>query len=786
MDPPPPVSDAPAFHQIDNSLEPSLLHWDWSDFLDFNLDDHVNISIDSEPPPLPPQEPELPPNPATSGRVRKRDPRMVCSNFLAGRIPCACPEMDAMLEEEDRLSPEKKKSRATRAAPARCQVPGCKADISELKGYHRRHRVCLRCANASSVALDGKRKRYCQQCGKFHILSDFDEGKRSCRRKLERHNNRRRRKPCESIDAADRDPQAHALADYVPCDDANEKDSICVRSQMVEMESLLGSEEGQISTLYSNLVSQNIQNDSDVSFVASGEAQIDGEKDECKHACPSACCENKSAYSSTCPTGRISFKLYDWNPAEFPRRLRHQIFEWLANMPVELEGYIRPGCTILTVFTAMPNFIWLKLLQDPVVYIHDIVAAPGKMLSGRGTLLVYLDNVIFQVLRDGTSIMQVKPKEQAPKLHYVHPTCFEAGKPMEFMACGSNLLQPKFRFLVSFAGKYMAYDYCVPTLSGDTERVTANFNHQLLKIHIPHTEPDLFGPAFIEVENESGLSNFIPILIGDKDICSEMKIMEHRFEASLCLKGSMSGSSSVSDSCAASVLRQTAFSQFILDTAWLLKKPPLEDLGQCLSLSQIARFNRLLTFLIHKKSTSILETVLHYMESVMDRMKLENLNGTADEDMKCLLSNIDRAREILCQRLQGKADLALNSGNLVCVGDWLCPRSQSDMLPISCFNQDMENIERGHLDAVAGPSCQNQSDNTPLLNRQAIIRINPTKRRPRKASSCAVSSRYSAPRPLIFILAAAAVCFVVCAATLHPEKVGKIATTIRRCLFDNR
>lgn len=41
---------------------------------------------------------------------------------------------------------------------------------------------------------------------------------------------------------------------------------------------------------------------------------------------------------------------------------------------------------------------------------------------------------------------------QAPRLHYVHPTCFEAGKPMEFVACGSNLLQPKFRyaFLLEF------------------------------------------------------------------------------------------------------------------------------------------------------------------------------------------------------------------------------------------------------------------------------------------------------------------------------------------------
>lgn len=38
-----------------------------------------------------------------------------------------------------------------------------------------------------------------------------------------------------------------------------------------------------------------------------------------------------------------------------------QIFEWLSSMPVELEGYIRPGCTILTVFVAMPQHMWDKV-----------------------------------------------------------------------------------------------------------------------------------------------------------------------------------------------------------------------------------------------------------------------------------------------------------------------------------------------------------------------------------------------------------------------------------------
>ncbi|CAA2934142.1 squamosa promoter-binding 7 isoform X2, partial [Olea europaea subsp. europaea] len=48
----------------------------------------------------------------------------------------------------------KKCVRTTRnpvATMARCQVSECEIDISELKGYRRRHWICLRCANVIVV-----------------------------------------------------------------------------------------------------------------------------------------------------------------------------------------------------------------------------------------------------------------------------------------------------------------------------------------------------------------------------------------------------------------------------------------------------------------------------------------------------------------------------------------------------------------------------------------------------------------------------------------------------------
>ncbi|KAK4255828.1 hypothetical protein QN277_008773 [Acacia crassicarpa] len=78
-------------------------------------------------------------------------------------------------------------------SPPSCQAERCGADLSDAKRYHRRHRVCEFHSKAPVVMVAGLRQRFCQQCSRFHDLGEFDEAKRSCRRRLAGHNERRRK-----------------------------------------------------------------------------------------------------------------------------------------------------------------------------------------------------------------------------------------------------------------------------------------------------------------------------------------------------------------------------------------------------------------------------------------------------------------------------------------------------------------------------------------------------------------------------------------------------------------
>ena len=73
-----------------------------------------------------------------------------------------------------------------------------------------RHTVVHTMLQAPRILRNGRVERFCQQCSRFHAVTEFEGVKRSCRKQLERHNARRRKR--QDPGAADSKPAVAAAA----------------------------------------------------------------------------------------------------------------------------------------------------------------------------------------------------------------------------------------------------------------------------------------------------------------------------------------------------------------------------------------------------------------------------------------------------------------------------------------------------------------------------------------------------------------------------------------------
>ena len=66
----------------------------------------------------------------------------------------------------DAKSGKKTKIVGTTANRAVCQVEDCRADLSNAKDYHRRHKVCDMHSKATKALVGNVMQRFCQQCSR--------------------------------------------------------------------------------------------------------------------------------------------------------------------------------------------------------------------------------------------------------------------------------------------------------------------------------------------------------------------------------------------------------------------------------------------------------------------------------------------------------------------------------------------------------------------------------------------------------------------------------------------
>ncbi|XP_031743614.1 squamosa promoter-binding-like protein 16 isoform X2 [Cucumis sativus] len=90
----------------------------------------------------------------------------------------------ALIESSSSRLMKRSRAPGSGAQVPSCMVDGCSSDLSKCRDYHRRHKVCELHSKTPKVTICGQEQRFCQQCSR----------KRSCRKRLDGHN-RRRRKP---------------------------------------------------------------------------------------------------------------------------------------------------------------------------------------------------------------------------------------------------------------------------------------------------------------------------------------------------------------------------------------------------------------------------------------------------------------------------------------------------------------------------------------------------------------------------------------------------------------
>ncbi|PKA51525.1 Squamosa promoter-binding-like protein 12 [Apostasia shenzhenica] len=307
-----------------------------------------------------------------------------------------------------------------------CQVEGCGADLSTSKDYHRRHKVCEIHAKSTSALVNNVFQRFCQQCSRFHLLQEFDEGKRSCRRRLAGHNRRRRKTHPEAIangtSTIDEQASSYLLISLIrilsnlQCKISfNLKDQDLLSNVIRSLDGLAGSVDTRnlSEPLQNRIGSREFDlNDAcddtpncrgserlapaeclDDGLVCHSAMLANSHLSNYPHNLDTLSTQSRSSSNGTpqCKTGRIVFKLFGKEPNDFPVVLREQILDWLSHSPTDIESYIRPGCVILTIYVRQAESTWNEvcrlfcafegkyLVQEPVQsFIRATAACKGS------------------------------------------------------------------------------------------------------------------------------------------------------------------------------------------------------------------------------------------------------------------------------------------------------------------------------------------------------------------------------------------------------------------------
>lgn len=703
-----------------------------------------------------------------------------------------------------------------------CQVDNCKEDLSNAKDYHRRHKVCELHSKSSKALVAKQMQRFCQQCSRFHPLSEFDDGKRSCRRRLAGHNWRRRKTQPEDVTSrltrpGSRGPPSTGNLDIVSLltvlaraqgknEDQSVKSLLSANSdQLIQilnkinslplpadlaaklpnLENFRGKAPPQSSLQHQNKLNGNPSSPStmdlltvlsatlatsapDALAMLSQKSSVSSDSEKTRSSCPSGSdlqnrpmelpsvggersstsyqspmedsdgqvqgtrvglplqlfgsspeheappnlaasrkyfssdssnpIEERSPSSSppllqklfpvqsteettsngkipirkevsgievrkppssnipfelfresdrarpnsfrTVPyqagytssgsdhspsslnsdaqdrTGRISFKLFDKDPSQFPGTLRTQIYNWLSNCPSEMESYIRPGCVVLSVYMSMSSIAWEQLEENLDLHVKSLIHREELDFWRSGRFLVYAGRQLASH-KDGKIRLNKSSKAWSnPELISVSPLAVVGGQKTSFLLRGRNLKNPGTRIHCTSMGGYVSEEVMGLSRQGKYDEIHSG------SFKVGDVSPTTLGRCFIEVEN-GFRGNSFPVIIADATICRELRHLESDFD-----EFKVPDISSESHSYVPSQPRlRDEILQFLNELGWLFQRERFSyELDNPDFL--IRRFRFLLTFSAERDFCALVKTLLDILTKkclITDGLSMKSL-----------------------------------------------------------------------------------------------------------------------------------------------------------------
>ncbi|VAI72857.1 unnamed protein product [Triticum turgidum subsp. durum] len=360
------------------------------------------------------------------------------------------------------------------SAPS-CQVDGCHADLGDDRDYHRRHKVCEPHTKSTLVRIRNIEHRFCQQCSRFHLVQEFDEGKKSCRSRLATHNRRRRKAPAEAVNSLG---ENQSLTNTL----------LLLLRQLAGQDSAASSSE-QING--PNLLVSLLKN---LAAVAGTQACQDMLKDATSsNAGNYVGNQSRPPVHAEEPPVKRRAQNFDLNDAYVEE---DEILNWLSHYPSDMESYIRPGCVILTIYLRLPNLMWDKLNVDPAPWIENLISISTRGFWEKGWLYARVQDHL--TLSCNGRLMLVSPWQ--PVIGDKH----------------------QILLLCIFDGKYLVQE--ATQKLHDNTRIQQGPQCLTFSCSFPITS----GRGFIEVEDYDQSSISFPFVVAEESICCEIRMLEEK------------------------------------------------------------------------------------------------------------------------------------------------------------------------------------------------------------------------------------------------------------------